>query len=158
MAGFVAERNGRVQLYDPKTDNMQVILDLKSDMRGESGLIGLALAPDFEKSGWIYMYHTVEIPGDSLDHMHHLARFTYKNGKVDRASEKGLLKVKATIKRIHEAGSISFDKDGNLYLSTGDNQYKKEYSSTLVKLLQTAMICAANSPSYSTTRWNLHHP
>ncbi|MCH2204758.1 MAG: PQQ-dependent sugar dehydrogenase [Lentisphaerales bacterium] len=124
---FVAERNGQVQLYDPKTDNMQVILELKSDMRGESGLIGLALAPNFDKSGWIYMYHTVEFPDDSLAHMHHLARFTYKNGKIDRASEKVLLKVKATIKRIHEARSISFDKEGNLYLSTGDNQYKKEY-------------------------------
>jgi cytochrome c len=124
---FVAERPGKVKLIDPaKPGASATLIDLKTDTRCESGLIGLALDPNFETNGWIWLYHTVRID-DNAYHEHHLGRFTYADGKIDPKSEKVLLKVRASFeKRIHEAGSIGFDADGLLYLSTGDNQIRSE--------------------------------
>jgi glucose/arabinose dehydrogenase/cytochrome c551/c552 len=126
---FAIERKGKVKLIDPaKPGEVTTIVDLESDTRCESGLIGICLDPKFDDNGWIYMYHTVPIDDDPEYHMHHLGRFDYKNGKIDPASEKVLLKVKASYKkRIHEAGSIAFDSKGLLYLSCGDNQIRSEY-------------------------------
>jgi glucose/arabinose dehydrogenase/cytochrome c551/c552 len=126
---FAIERQGKVKLIDPaKPGEVTTVIDLESDTRGESGLIGICLDPNFDENGWIYMYHTVPIDGDPEYHMHHLGRFDYKDGKIDPASEKVLLRVKAGYKkRIHEAGSIAFDSNGLLYLSCGDNQIRSEY-------------------------------
>lgn len=125
---FIAERNGKVKLFTPGKKGTDTIIDLKADTRCEGGLIGLALSPDFNRTGWIYMYHTVADPNDKAFYNHHLGRFTFKDNKIDPKSEKVLLKVRASSqKRIHEAGSIAFDKDGFLYLSCGDNQIRSEY-------------------------------
>ena len=126
---FVAERKGKVKLYTPETKTTTELIDLKSDTRGESGLIGIALDPNFEENHWIYLYHTVPFETQQGPYLeHHLGRFTFEDGKIDPASEKILLKVKASSKkRIHEAGSIAFDAEGLLYLSVGDNQIRSEY-------------------------------
>jgi cytochrome c len=126
---FVAERHGKVKLYVPENKGVcHEILDLKSDTRGESGLIGLALDPDFKYNGWVYLYHTVAIADDEMYHEHRLGRFKFDGQKIDPVSEKILLRVKASHqRRIHEAGSIAFGPDGLLYLSVGDNQIRSEY-------------------------------
>ena len=140
---FVAERKGKVKLYTPATKTTTELIDLKSDTRGESGLIGIALDPNFEENHWIYLYHTVPFETQQGPYLeHHLGRFTFEDGKIDPASEKILLKVKAgSKKRIHEAGSIAFDAEGLLYLSVGDNQIRSEYLFP-AKLLPIAMIYA----------------
>ncbi|MCH2208035.1 MAG: PQQ-dependent sugar dehydrogenase [Lentisphaerales bacterium] len=126
---FIAEREGKVKLYDPKTGETKVVLELPTHLPKESGFIGLAIDPNFDKNQWVYLYHTVEIPGDDTWHEHHLGRFDFKDGALLPESEKVLLKVKAAYKptRIHEGGSIAFDSNGLLYLSTGDNQIRSEY-------------------------------
>jgi cytochrome c len=126
---FIAEREGKVKLYDPKTGATTVALELPTHLPKESGFIGLAIDPNFDQNQWVYLYHTVEIPGDDTWHNHHLGRFDFKNGKLIPESEKVLLKVKAACKpnRIHEGGSIAFGPEGLLYLSVGDNQIRNEY-------------------------------
>jgi len=126
---FLAERPGKVKLFSPdKPGSLAELVDLESDTRCEAGLIGIALDPNFDQNHWIYLQHTVPVEGDQAHYEHHLGRFVFKDGKIDPASEKVLLKIRAdSVKRIHEAGSLAFGPDGLLYLSVGDNQIRSEY-------------------------------
>jgi cytochrome c len=126
---FIAERPGKVKLFSPdKPGQLIELIDLKSDTRCEAGLIGIALDPHFDQNQWIYLQHTVPVEGDKAHYEHRLGRFVFKDGKIDPASEKVLLKIRAdSVKRIHESGSIAFGPDGLLYLSVGDNQMRSEY-------------------------------
>ena len=111
---FVAERPGKVKLWHPdRPGGLTELIDLKSDTRREAGLIGIALDPNFEKNNWIYLQHTMPAPDDPAVYVHHLGRFTVGTERIDRASEKVLLKIRASAEnRIHEAGSIAFGPDG----------------------------------------------
>jgi cytochrome c len=136
---FLVERAGQVRLVPATGGEAKVVLKLVVDAatlptskgKGdkESGLLGIALAPDFAESGWLYLYYT-KPGGDAAIHNHQLSRFTFDNAKqtIDPASEKVLLKVPSVRSgRIHEAGSLAFDAAGNLYLSAGDNQMRSDY-------------------------------
>ncbi|MFT5130758.1 MAG: cytochrome c, partial [Rhodothermales bacterium] len=136
---FVVERAGTLRMIAPTGGAASIVLKLAVDAatlasskgKGdkESGLLGIALAPEFSDTGWIYLYYT-KPGGDALTHDHQLSRFTFDEAKsvIDPASEKVLLKVPSVRSaRIHEAGSLGFDAAGNIYLSTGDNQIRSEY-------------------------------
>ncbi|MBC8350132.1 MAG: PQQ-dependent sugar dehydrogenase, partial [Verrucomicrobia bacterium] len=116
---FIAERPGKVKLFSPdKPGQLIELIDLKSDTRCEAGLIGIALDPGFDQNHWIYLQHTVPVQGDKAHYEHRLGRFVFQDEKIDPASEKVLLKIRAdSVKRIHESGSIAFGPDGLLYLS-----------------------------------------
>ena len=126
---FIAERPGKVKLFSPdKPGQLIELIDLKSDTRCEAGLIGIALDPNFDENHWIYLQHTVPVEGDKANYEHRLGRFVFQDENIDPASEKVLLKIRASsVKRIHESGSIAFGPDGLLYLSVGDNQIRSEY-------------------------------
>ncbi len=121
---FIVERKGKIKLFDPATKKTTTIAELAVEARGpgndpnnrETGLLGIALDPNFEKSQWIYLYYTPK--GEAFSR---LARFTFKAGKL--SDEKSLLEVPRDIGNniCHEAGCIEFGPDGLLYLSTGDN-------------------------------------
>src|SRR6267378_2683106 len=86
--------------------------------QAEDGLLGLAADPNFAANGWIYMYYSPAGP----DAKNVLARFTLTGDSLDLASKKVLLEIPTQrLQCCHTGGSIAFDAQGNLYLSTGDN-------------------------------------
>lgn len=114
---FVAERAGAIKMWDPETGETTLAGWIPVYMVIEDGLLGITLDPDFMENGWFYIYYAPADAGPSR-----LSRFTLVDNKVDIESEKILLEVEVQRKVCcHAAGSLTFDPQGNLYLSTGDN-------------------------------------
>ena len=86
----------------------------------ESGLLGMALDPDFATNNWMYLYYSPN-GSESVDQ---LSRFTVKaDSTLDLASEKVVLKVPVQRTNCcHHGGGMVFDKEtGDLWLANGDN-------------------------------------
>ena len=119
---FFSERKGKLKMFDPKKGTTKVVADLDVFSKFEYGLMGLNIDPNYNQNHWVYLFYS---PQTGLsDTAQHLSRFTYDDLKdeLDMSSEKVLLRV--PVKRnecCHTAGSIAWDKEGNLYLSTGDD-------------------------------------
>ena len=118
------ERRGAVNLYRPATGRSTKIATIPVSNKytggqdGEDGLLGLAADPGFASNGWIYLYYSPAGP----DPKNVLARYTMKGDSLDLASRAILLEVAVQRDQCcHTGGSIAFDRQGNLYLSTGDN-------------------------------------
>ncbi len=87
---------------------------------GERGLLGVAVSPDYETSGYVYVYYT-RVPGDGFNvPVNRIARL-----KVD-ADGKGstpevMLNIPLTTNNLwHQGGNIHFGPDGMLYLAIGE--------------------------------------
>lgn len=128
-----AERKGKLKLYDPATQKISIIHEFAVSTKyvsqtgevseAEDGLQGVILDPDFYKNHWIYIYYSPagNDPKNSLD------RYTWDGkGPLDESTRKHLLDV--VVQRYeccHVGGGMVFDKNKNLYLSTGDNTFSR---------------------------------
>ncbi|MFD6178232.1 MULTISPECIES: PQQ-dependent sugar dehydrogenase [unclassified Isoptericola] len=140
-------RNGDVRLTDPSTGVTKVINTLDVYANSEDGLQGIAIDPDFETNGWVYLvYAPRDADGDGVSDtptgnapeklpagedesywdrwkgVNRLARFQWTGDKLDLTTEQKILDVGTQRGQCcHVGADIDFDGDGNLYLSTGDN-------------------------------------
>jgi len=121
---FFIERHGEFSKYDPKNNKTSLIhkFDLLPELPEEvfgNGLLGLSIDPNFKKNRYVYFYYTP----NKMPARQNVSRFVLKeNDELDLSSEKVLLEV--AIERevsAHTGGSLAWDKEGNLYISTGDN-------------------------------------
>jgi len=91
----------------------------------ERGLLGLALDPDFQKNGYLYVYYSHRGRDSKTDpYRHRLMRITVKG---DRGESPVALLDRLPIgsqsefgKGNHNGGTLAFGPDGKLYLSIGD--------------------------------------
>ncbi len=122
------ERHGQIQLYSPTTKQVRTIATIPvstkyKDKEGheteaEDGLLGVNIDPNFEKNHWIYFYYSPA----GTESKNILTRYEMKGDELVMASKKVLLEVPVQREQCcHTGGSIDWDRDGNLYLSTGDN-------------------------------------
>ncbi|MEQ8811940.1 MAG: ThuA domain-containing protein, partial [Imperialibacter sp.] len=112
--------NGKLWMFDTKSGENKLVHQLNVMNKGGTGLIGVTLDPEFTSNGYIYLYHSPPMEGEPF--FFHLSRFVVTaDNTLDLTSEKVLLKVPVQINSgAHHGGSLAFDKDGNLVLSTGD--------------------------------------
>ena len=112
------ERRGNLKQFDPATGLVNIICKVPVYSENEDGLMGLTIDPNYEKNKWIYLYYSPI--GDEA--VNNLSRFVFQGDSLDRGSEKLILQVGVQRKECcHTGGSIEFDGEGNLFLSTGDN-------------------------------------
>ena len=118
------ERRGYVNLYKPSDGRVHRIATIPvstkyaDSSQAEDGLLGLATDPNFASNGWVYMYFSPAGP----DAKNVLVRFTLRGDSLDLASQKTVLEIPVQRRACcHTGGSITFDRAGNLWLSTGDN-------------------------------------
>jgi len=115
---FITEWAGAIKIWEPDTGVSRVIGWLPVDKKIEDGLHGLALDPNFDENSWIYIYYSVI----SDPPINRLSRFNYDGKMLDLDSEIALLEIPVQrTKCCHSGGSVQFDHNGLLYLSTGDN-------------------------------------
>ncbi|MEZ0540024.1 ThuA domain-containing protein [Fibrella arboris] len=121
------QRKGEVLLYNSKTKELKTIAKLPvstkyvskegKESMGEDGLMGLNKDPNFAQNHWVYLYYS-----DPKESKNVLSRFELKGDELVMASEKKMLDIPTQREECcHTGGSIAWDRQGNLYLSTGDN-------------------------------------
>jgi len=120
---LLAERKGSVKIYSTETKQVKTITNFNVFSGIEDGLLGIALDPNFSKNHWVYFYYS--LAGDRA--VNRLSRFVLLGETLVQNSEKILLEIPTQRKYCcHSAGYISFDSNGLLYLSTGDNTNAEE--------------------------------
>lgn len=116
---FFIELHGKVKIWHPDDGRVTEAAEFKVYDQQESGLLGIALDPDFEKNHWLYLKYSHPEHSEEW-----ISRFTMKGDFLDRESETLIIKFRTDRKKdscCHEAGSIAFGPDGCLFISAGDN-------------------------------------
>lgn len=111
------ERRGNMKLYDPAVDSVRIITKVPVYDFSEEGFLGLALDPNWKENHWIYLYYSLMEGG----RRNRLSRFVFDGRNLHYASEIMMLEVPEINGCCHTGGSIEFDSEGHLFLSTGDN-------------------------------------
>ena len=116
---FYIERDGRVQIWKPNTEQTVTAGTIPVTQSQENGLLGIQLAPNFATTGHVYLSYSA-LPDAS--NQNRLSRFTVTGDTLSLASEQMIYTWQhQRAECCHTSGSLSFDDDGTLYLSTGDN-------------------------------------
>lgn len=121
------ERIGQVKRFNENTGAVELLGRLNLAEAPAPGLIGILLDREFEKSKLLYLFYSAEADkGESM----RLSRFELGNdGKLDIASEKIILTVPwEQPDGSHFGGGMTWDKEGNLYLSIGADSHATQYS------------------------------
>lgn len=137
---LVAERSGLVRIFDDGTAAARPLLDIRSRVNDAlwRGLIGLAVDPDFEQNGFVYVLYTARrkgTPRDSAEPTHVvLVRYTVRDDRAqderillgaDGEEEGSCTSLPAGADCLpsehdHIGGDIVFADDGTMFVGTGD--------------------------------------
>lgn len=107
---LVTERPGRVRLLADGELRKEPLVTVGVNDRGEGGLLGAAVDPDFEDNGFVYLYRTVD--GGNEVARYHLTG--------ERLEEDAVIVEGIPAAAIHNGGRIHFGPDERLYIGTGD--------------------------------------
>lgn len=122
---LIATRGGGVfRFADPGPAQQLLNLNDTICSGGETGLLGIAVHPDFEGGQrFIYVYYTDRKANGDCDlaknRANRLSRFTM-NDQNQLVNEQVLIDNISTRGGNHNGGDIQFGADGNLYVSVGD--------------------------------------
>lgn len=119
---FFVERAGKFYLYDPAQKKTRLLHDfpVKAVDKYLNGMLGMTIDPNFRSNHFLYFFYTTQT-GDQT--RQRIARFRVNDDStLDLASEKAIIEFPIDLEvSAHTGGSMAWDKQGNLYISTGDN-------------------------------------
>lgn len=110
---LVTERSGNLVLIGRTVTRIQVP---NVEQRGEGGLLGLALDPDYAVNKQIYVYLTSLENGQLVNRVE---RYVFKDAAL---SDREVIFEGILGANNHDGGRIEFGPDGYLYITTGDAQ------------------------------------
>jgi len=116
---FYIDRLGDVKVVQP-AGGTATAAHLDVFTANESGLLGMALDPDFATNNWMYLYYSPT----GTENADRLSRFTVRpDSTLDLASEQVVLTVPVQRSQCcHHGGGMVFDPEtGDLWLANGDN-------------------------------------
>jgi glucose/arabinose dehydrogenase len=112
---YVVEQGGRI-VRVAEDGSASTFLDLSGEISsgGERGLLSLAFAPDFRRSGRLYVDYT------DPDGNTRVVEFRSEDGgRAEPSSRRELLRIDQPFSN-HNGGLLSFGPDQLLYIGTGD--------------------------------------
>ena len=117
---LVWEKKGHIHLLNSKNGISSLIADLSAnlDKRGDGGLLGMAISPQYPSSPYIYITRTI-FSEDSRILV--LEKYILNNYDLAVSSKRELLRI-AISGSDHTSGYIAFDNSGNLLMSVGDGR------------------------------------
>ncbi|MCA0398430.1 MAG: ThuA domain-containing protein [Bacteroidetes bacterium] len=121
---LVAQRRGEIMLVKNGSHQAKQVgflnayyKTLKGNANAEEGVLGLQADPNFAKNHLVYIFYS---PADTS--VNRLSRFKFENDSLNTDTEEVILQFYSQREICcHTGGSIAFDKDGLLFVSTGDN-------------------------------------
>jgi glucose/arabinose dehydrogenase len=126
--GFGGKTSAHIKLWHKDSGTVDTVLDWPVCSNVERGLLGLALDPKFDHNGYLYVYYTTQV-GECLTNVsgggspvNRVSRLTFRDGKIDPASEAVLVDGIPSFFGAHNAGCVRFGPDGALYVSTGEGR------------------------------------
>lgn len=114
---FVVERAGRIEQVQEGT--VSVFADLRANVSccsGEEGLLSIALAPDFDTSGRLF----VDYIGKEAQPEIHVAELRASGSTAPITSLRQVLAIPHPNQTNHFGGQLQFGPEGALFVSTGD--------------------------------------
>lgn len=119
---LVAQRRGEILYYKSGDSTVKQALFLNAywktetpGVNAEEGVLGMQADPNFAKNKQVFIFYS---PAEAS--VNRLSRFTFEKDTL--LNEKVILEFHSDRNICcHTGGSIAFDKDGLLYVSTGDN-------------------------------------
>ncbi|ELZ31774.1 glucose/sorbosone dehydrogenase [Halogeometricum pallidum JCM 14848] len=147
---LIIQKGGEILIYDPDTEEYDTYLDLREvdsvESDRERGLLGIALANDFEESGEFYVYYSrLDAPNAADDSETEpenvLATFTHvenaggTTSRADPASREVLwrneIHTGSDIACCHLGGGLDVGPDGKVYIGTGDEYDNAQWAQDL---------------------------
>ena len=116
---YIAERKGAFKVYDPKIPGVKTMGVLSVNTRGnnEQGLAGMTVDPKFAQNGFVYLYYFHPTIAKAV-----ISRWEVRNDVLVANSEKVMLEWPAQRETCcHTGGGMTWDGDGNLYITIGNN-------------------------------------
>ena len=121
---LIATQQGKIWVWDAVGGGLTSYLDLTARVLfdfNERGLLALAVDPDFETTGELYVLYTGEgtAPGSDGDVV--VERYTrLTSSTADPTSNETILVISHSSADNHNGGWLAFGPDGMLYVSFGD--------------------------------------
>lgn len=153
---LVSERPGRIRLIAKDGSLAEApYATLPAHARGEGGLMGLALHPDFARQPFVYAMLTTSDGGKVVNRVVRL-----KHGAQPTVDKTILDNIPAAM--YHNGGRIAFGPDGMLYVTTGENfkaDMAQDMNSLGGKILRVTPDGAVppDNPFPSSPVWSLGH-
>jgi glucose/arabinose dehydrogenase len=113
---LVTERPGRVRLVKNGQLQPSPVVNIPATARGEGGLLGIALHPDFAENRFFYLYYTTDA-GENL--ANRVERWQL-SGDGQSASPDQMIVDQIPVATYHNGGRLRFGPDNLLYIGTGD--------------------------------------
>lgn len=114
---WMTERNGRVSRLNPENGQLSPLLTISEVVdRGEGGLLGMALHPQFPLQPYVYLVYNYE--NANGDYREKLVRYSYSSGSGTLSSPAPLLEDLAAA-NIHNGSRLLIVGD-KLFMTTGD--------------------------------------
>ena len=140
---FLCEQTGTVRVVKDGGLLAEPFATLPVDGRGERGVIGVTVHPDFPQTPYVYVCWVAAEP---YPH-HRVSRFVAAGDVAEPGSEVVIFRgddqtpVQGTYTLGHQGGALHFGPDGMLYLSIGEHTAKtpaQDMGSLLGKILRIA--------------------
>jgi len=154
---FFTEKGGNLKVLNRgETKPMTLLTVQVPQISGydETGLLGIALSPEFSDDQQIYLFHTVRVNSELKNRVIRV--------QADDPEKKPVVIID-DIKgaRIHDAGKLAFGPNGNLFIATGDAdeqqlaQNKNSLNGKVLRIKPDGSIPADNP--FNNATWSFGH-